>query len=74
MIDEEVKCIIDEQYAVALRILKQNQKILEETAETLLEKEVIDGDALKQLSAEVRNYKPDSGKFTSAATEQSLAA
>ena len=74
MIDEEVKCIIDEQYAVALRIIKQNQKILEETAETLLEKEVIDGDALKQLSAEVRNYKSDSGKFTPAATEQSLAA
>ncbi|MEN8782086.1 MAG: ATP-dependent zinc metalloprotease FtsH, partial [Desulfobacterales bacterium] len=74
MIDEEVKSIIDEQYAVALRILKQNQKILEETAETLLEKEVIDGDALNQLSAEVREYKPDSGKFTSAATEQSLAA
>ncbi len=74
MIDEEVRSIIDEQYAVALRILKQNQKILEETAEILLEKEVINGDALNQLSAEVRKYKPDSGKFTSAATEQSLAA
>ncbi|MGB5615240.1 MAG: ATP-dependent zinc metalloprotease FtsH [Desulfobacterales bacterium] len=74
MIDEEVRSIIDEQYAVALRILKQNQKILEETAETLLEKEVINGDALNQLSAEVRKYKSDSGKFTSAATDHSLAA
>jgi len=74
MIDEEVRSIIDEQYAVALRILKQNQKILEETAETLLEKEVINGDALNQLSADVRKYKSDSGKFTSAATDHSLAA
>jgi cell division protease FtsH len=74
MIDEEVRSIIDEQYAVALRILKQNQNILEETAATLLESEVIDGDALNQLSAEVRKYTPDSGKFRSAATEHSLAA
>jgi cell division protease FtsH len=74
MIDEEVRCIIDEQYAVALRILKQNKKILEETAEILLEKEVIDGGALNQLSAQVRQYKTDSGKFTSAATDHSLAA
>ena len=74
MIDEEVRCIIDEQYAVALRILKQNHNILEETAETLIEKEVIDGDVLKQLRAKVRKNTPASGKFTSAETAKSLAA
>jgi cell division protease FtsH len=74
MIDEEVRCIIDDQYAVALRILKQNHNILEETAETLIEREVIDGDVLKQLRAKVRKNTPASGKFTSAETEQSLAA
>jgi len=74
MIDEEVRCIIDEQYAVALRILKQNHNILEETAETLIEREVIDGDVLKQLRAKVRKNTPASGKFTSAETEKSLAA
>ncbi len=74
MIDEEVRCIIDEQYAVALRILKQNHNILEETAETLIEREVIDGDVLKQLRAKVRKNTPASGKFTSAETAKSLAA
>jgi cell division protease FtsH len=74
MIDEEVRSIIDEQYAVALRILKQNLKILRETAETLIEREVIDGDALNHLGAKVRKVTPASGTFTSAETEQSLAA
>ncbi|MDJ0803354.1 MAG: ATP-dependent zinc metalloprotease FtsH [Desulfobacterales bacterium] len=49
IIDEEVRRIIDDQYAVALRILKANRKLLDQTAATLLEDEVIEGDGLHAL-------------------------
>jgi ATP-dependent Zn protease len=65
MIDKEVRSIIDEQYAVTLHILKQNHKFLRETAETLIEREVIDGDALNHLCAKVRKVTPASGTFAS---------
>jgi len=74
MIDEEVRSIIDEQYVVALRILKQTHKILRETAETPIGREVIDGDALNHLGVKVRKVTCASGTFTSTETEQSLAA
>ena len=45
--------IIDEQYAVALTILKENRALLEETAARLLVDEVIEGAALKTLAAAV---------------------
>lgn len=49
MIDNEVKAIIDAQYRVALEILQKGQKVLEEGAKLLLEKEKIEGEELKQL-------------------------
>ena len=74
MIDEEGRSTIDEQYLVALRLLKQTHKILRETAETPIGREVIDGDALNHLGVQVRKVTRASGTFTSTETEQSLAA
>ena len=74
LIDEEVRRIIDEQYEVALRILKRNRKIVEETAETLLEQEVIDGDELNMLAARVHRNVSASGGAKPAGAENPLAA
>jgi cell division protease FtsH len=49
IIDEEVRRIIDEQYAVALNILKENRILLQDTAARLLVDEVIEGKALGEL-------------------------
>ncbi|MDD5238408.1 MAG: ATP-dependent zinc metalloprotease FtsH [Candidatus Omnitrophica bacterium] len=48
-IDEEVKRIIDEAYAKAKSLLQQNLDKLKILANTLLEKEVLDGEAVKLL-------------------------
>ena len=48
-IDKEVKDIVESAHQQALGILKQNRNLLETMAQTLLEKEVIDGDALTTL-------------------------
>jgi cell division protease FtsH len=53
MIDQEIKGIISAQYARALEILKQRRALLQKTVSVLLEKETIDGDELKALTAEV---------------------
>ena len=50
LIDEEIRQIIDKQYERALRILKSRRGILDEAADKLLEKEVIEGEALKSLA------------------------
>jgi cell division protease FtsH len=49
IIDEEVKAIIDEQYARALEILKKNQKGHEKLANLLLEREVIFSEDLETI-------------------------
>jgi cell division protease FtsH len=53
-IDEEVKGIIDDQYQIALQILKDNRMLLAETAGQLLMDEVIDGDDLTVLAEAVK--------------------
>lgn len=53
LIDKEIRQIIDEQYNEALDILRSNRDILEKTAAELLESEVIEGQALRALSAAV---------------------
>jgi len=55
LIDHEIKEIIDEQYARALEILQKKQKILEKGADLLLEKEKIEGSALKALMNQSSN-------------------
>lgn len=46
-IDREVKEIVDNAHHVALAILNQNRNLLEETAQDLLNREVLEGDALR---------------------------
>jgi len=49
IIDEEVKKIIEESYAKAKEMLRQNNDKLKMLSDTLLEKEVMSGEAVKQL-------------------------
>lgn len=46
-IDREVKEIVDGAHHIALAILKQNHQILEETAQELLNREVLEGETLR---------------------------
>jgi len=46
-IDREVKEIVDGAHHIALAVLNQNRDLLEETAQELLNKEVLEGDALR---------------------------
>lgn len=48
-IDEEVKQIVESGHQQALKILQQNRELLGEIAESLLEKEVIEGEMLETL-------------------------
>lgn len=57
LIDEEIRQIIDDQYDKALKILETNRDILDQAAGELLESEVIEGQALKKLSAAVAKRK-----------------
>jgi len=60
IIDEEVRRIIDDQYAVALAILRKNMDLLQRTAIQLLEDEVIEGPTLADLLTSVQSGKTDS--------------
>ena len=46
-IDREVKEIVDGAHQMALNILEQNRDLLKETAQALLEKEVLEGEQLQ---------------------------
>ncbi len=49
LIDEEVKKIVDEAYLKAKKLLSENQDKLKTLSNALLEKEVLDGEAVKVL-------------------------
>ncbi|MEB3173679.1 MAG: ATP-dependent zinc metalloprotease FtsH4 [Cyanobacteriota bacterium] len=53
-IDQEVKDIVEQGHANALAILNHNRGLLETIAEKILETEVIEGDELQTLLAEVK--------------------
>jgi cell division protease FtsH len=53
-IDREVKEIIDGAHHIALAILEQNRTLLEETAQVLLEKEILEGEELRAKLVQVR--------------------
>ena len=63
-IDEEVKRIIDEQYAVALQILRENRPIMDAMVKLLYEKETIYEDEIDALFGEESDDKD--GLFSSA--------
>jgi cell division protease FtsH len=68
-IDREVKTIIEGAHQIALKILKQNRDLLEETAQLLLEQEILEGEQLRsqlnraKKSSEVQEWL-DTGKLT----------
>jgi cell division protease FtsH len=50
LIDREIRRIIDEQYEKVLEILRSKKDIIHQTAEKLLEDEIIEGAVLTELS------------------------
>jgi cell division protease FtsH len=61
MIDEEVKKIVDEARAKALAILKKHRKLMDKIAKTLLEKEILEGEAFETLFVEFNGKKGKNG-------------
>jgi cell division protease FtsH len=53
-IDREVKQIVDNAHHIALSILQTNRDLLEETAQTLLEKEILEGSQLRDRLIKAR--------------------
>ncbi|MBD2152422.1 ATP-dependent metallopeptidase FtsH/Yme1/Tma family protein [Pseudanabaena sp. FACHB-1277] len=53
-IDQEIKSIVESAHEKALAILKANRHLLETISEKLLETEVIEGDSLTELLAQVQ--------------------
>ena len=51
-IDDEIRKIIDQSYATVKTVLTEKKEILERVARTLLEKESIDGEALRKILQE----------------------
>ena len=53
-IDEEVKSIVESAHQRSLSILKNNRELLEKISQRLLEEEVIEGEPLRDMLAEVQ--------------------
>ena len=53
-IDREVKEIVDGAYHIALSILDQNRDLLKETAQALLQQEILEGTQLRQQLSQVQ--------------------
>ena len=49
LIDREVRGLVDRAHDRALAILRHNRELLESISQKILEKEVIEGDELKEL-------------------------
>ncbi len=47
-IDREVKQTVDNAHHIALTILQHNRELLEQTAEDLLQKEILEGSQLRE--------------------------
>ena len=56
LIDKEIRHIIDEQYERALEILRSKRDILSQAAESLIESETIQREALSALEAAVLEH------------------
>ncbi len=78
-IDREVKAIVDNAHHIALAILNQNRSLLEELSQTLLNREVLEGEALRaelsrvQAPAELDSWL-QTGKMTQNTVELHTAA
>ena len=62
-VDAEIKRILDEQYAVARKLIEKNKKKIEAMAKALLDFETIDSDQINDIMAgkKVRQPKPSKG-------------
>jgi cell division protease FtsH len=58
-VDEEIKAVLDEQYAAAYELLAVNRDALEKVAEELLAEETLDRDQFVMLLAEIRTVTPE---------------
>jgi cell division protease FtsH len=58
-VDEEIKSVLDEQYAVAYELLEANRYALEKVAEELLSEETLDRDQFVMLLAEIGTVTPE---------------
>ena len=56
-IDKETKRIVDEQYAIAMKLLTDNKDMLEYIAKQLLEKETLDEKEFEEMMNEVRSQR-----------------
>ena len=59
-IDGEVRRLLDDAYARAKQTVTENRELLVKMSDVLLEQEVLDGDNLKQLLAQVKGRGPGS--------------
>jgi cell division protease FtsH len=62
IIDQEVRSIIDQQYTIAMKLLNEKRKILEEAAMELLEKEKIEGSYLEELIRQKQTAQESGGE------------
>lgn len=53
-IDREVKYIVDNAHHIALSILQENRELLEQTAQELLQKEILEGAKLREHLSQVK--------------------
>lgn len=72
ILDEEVRKIIDMQYAVAIKTLKSQQEMLEDWAKKLLEDEIIEGDDLRALMSAVRGNTANKNISTTIDAEENV--
>ena len=54
-IDREVKQLVDHAHQIALVILQKNRELLEQTAQTLLDQEILEGQVLKEQLEQVQS-------------------
>lgn len=76
-IDNEVKELVEGAHQIALKILAENRDLLEITAQTLLEAEILEGEALKTQLKQVRQPSMMdnwllTGEVTQASTSHSI--
>jgi cell division protease FtsH len=69
-IDEEVRRIVEEAYETAKRILQEHEDLLHKIAETLIDKETLDG---KEIDAIITATKPGQ-EFTRTVTAEDVVA
>ena len=74
IIDKEIRQIIDEQYQRVLGILKSKRDILDQTAQKLLESEVIEGEELRALADAVSNQTAANEDSRASETHRAIAA